>query len=116
MSEHVKEFTDDNFDAEVLKNDKPVLVDFWAPWCMPCKALAPTIEELATEYEGKVVIGKLNSDEHPKMASTWDVRGLPTVMVFQGGKVVESVFGLNSKAKYVSVIDGLLSSSVSDTP
>jgi thioredoxin 1 len=100
----VQHFTDDNFEDEVTKNDKPVLVDFWAVWCAPCRAIAPHIEELANQYSGQVKIGKLNVDEHPNTASSLGIRALPTLLLFKNGQVVEQVVGAVSKNKLDEMI------------
>jgi len=86
-------FTDDNFETEVLKSDKPVLVDFWAVWCGPCKMIAPFVEELANELEGKAKIGKLDVDNNQESAIKYGVRSIPTVLIFKGGKVVDTIIG-----------------------
>jgi thioredoxin 1 len=90
-------FTDQNFDAEVLKSDKPVLVDFWAPWCGPCQAMGPIIEELAKEFEGKAVVGKLNVDENSKTAQEYAIMSIPALKIFKGGKVVQEFVGMQAK-------------------
>ena len=90
-------FTDQNFDAEVLKSDKPVLVDFWAPWCGPCQAMGPIIEELAKEFEGKTVVGKLNVDENSKTAQEYAIMSIPALKIFKGGKVVQEFVGMQAK-------------------
>jgi thioredoxin 1 len=86
-------FTDDNFATEVLQSDKPVLVDFWAVWCGPCKMIAPFVEELASELEGKAKIGKLDVDNNQESAIKYGVRSIPTVLIFKGGKVVDTIIG-----------------------
>ncbi|MFH1198589.1 MAG: thioredoxin [Candidatus Omnitrophota bacterium] len=92
-------FTDDNFKKEVLGSDLPVLVDYWAPWCGPCKMIAPVIEELAKEYEGKVKIGKVNVDDSPKTATQYGIMSIPTLMFFKQGKVSDQITGaLNKQA------------------
>lgn len=101
-------FTDSNFDFEALKSDMPVVVDFWAPWCAPCRIVSPTIEELANEYAGKVKVGKLNVDDNPQIAGTYGVMSIPTVMLFKGGQPVKSVVGAQSKENYKRVIDEVL--------
>jgi len=90
--------TDTNFEAEVLKGNLPVVVDFWAEWCGPCKMIAPVLDELAGEFEGKVKVTKLNVDENPEVSSKFNVRSIPTLMFFKGGKVVDQVIGAKSKA------------------
>lgn len=97
--------TDASFDADVLKSDTPVVVDFWAEWCGPCKRLGPTIDQLASEYAGKVTIGKLNVDENPNTAIKFQIRGIPAVLLFKGGQIVESVVGLAPKEDFKKVID-----------
>jgi thioredoxin len=103
-SDKVHTFTDGNFDS-TIKGDKPVLVDFWAEWCGPCKRLAPTVDELAGDYDGKVLVGKLNVDENPDTAFKFSIRGIPTLLLFKGGQVVEQVVGLADKAALKKVID-----------
>lgn len=94
MSEALKEFTDQNFSDEVLSSELPVVVDFWAEWCGPCKMLTPILEEIAPEYEGKVVIGKLNIDSNPQIASKYNINSIPTMLFFKDGQVVEQHTGL----------------------
>ena len=96
MSSEIQ-LTDAVFDQEVVKSAIPVLVDFWAPWCGPCKMIAATIEELAREYEGKVKVCKLNTDENPDSASTYRISAIPTILLFKGGKLVQELVGLQSK-------------------
>lgn len=104
-NEQVQTFTDGNFDDTVLKSGAPVLVDFWAEWCGPCKRLSPTVDALAAEYAGKVTVGKLNVDENPNVSFKYQVRGIPTLLLFKGGQVVESVVGLAHKEDLKKVID-----------
>ena len=100
--------TDGNFDEIVLKNDKLVFVDFWAPWCGPCKALIPTLEELSIEYDGKVVFCKLNVDDSPNIAADYNIRSIPTILMFKNGDIVESVQGALPKEQFKKAIDGLI--------
>lgn len=90
-------FTDQNFEAEVIKNDKPTLVDFWAPWCGPCQMMGPIIEELAKDLEGKVKVGKLNVDENPVTAQNFTVMSIPTIIVFKDGEIAKKFVGVQSK-------------------
>ena len=103
-SAKVRVFTDDNFDQEVLKSDVPVIVDFTATWCGPCKALAPIIEQLATELDGKARVGKLDVDDAPATAGKYGIRGVPTVMVFKQGQRAAQHVGLTTKQKLVELI------------
>lgn len=106
-NENVTEFTDENFDAEVIKSDRPVLVDFWAEWCQPCRMLAPTIEKLATDYVGKVKVGKLDCDSSRRVASQYDIRAIPTVLLFKNGQVVNKFVGLKREQDFKAVLDGV---------
>jgi thioredoxin 1 len=90
---NVHEFQDVNFDAEVLRAELPVLVDFWAPWCAPCRMIAPAVEQLANEYEGKVKVGKVNIDDYPAIAQRYHIHSIPTLLVFKGGEPVNQVMG-----------------------
>jgi len=101
-------FTTSNFQEVVLNSDKPVLVDFWAEWCGPCKMIGPLIEELATEYDGKAVIGKLNVDENPDVAATYGIRSIPTLLVFKGGEIVDRIVGAVPKANIAQKINSQL--------
>jgi len=98
-SQNVQEFTDANFEAEVLKSDKPTLVDFWAVWCGPCRAIAPIVESLASQYEGKVKVGKVDVDHNQRVASQFGIRSIPTLLLFKGGKVVEQLVGAGPQTK-----------------
>ncbi len=106
-SQDVLEFTDGNFEADVVKSDLPVLVDFWAEWCQPCKMLTPTIEELAAEFKGKVKIGKVDTDSNPEVPVKYGVSAIPTIMLFQGGEVVKKFVGLTSKDQFQAVLNEL---------
>jgi thioredoxin 1 len=104
-NENVLEITDQNFEAEVLKSDKPVLVDFWAEWCPPCKALSPTIDKLAKDYAGKVKIGKVNTDFSRDVPMRYDIRNIPTVILFKGGQVVHKFVGLRAEKEFKELLD-----------
>ena len=95
---HPVDVTDDSFEADVLQADTPVLVDFWADWCAPCKMIAPVVEELAQEYEGRVKFAKLDVDSNPKTAMSYGVRGIPTLLIFKGGAPVNQVVGAVPKS------------------
>ena len=103
--------TDADFEEKVLNSKNPVLVDFWAEWCGPCKLLTPTIEELAKEYKGKVVIGKLNVDEHSDIAATYGIRSIPSLLFFKKGKVEKQIMGAVSKSEISTVLDNCISRS-----
>ena len=102
------QLTDDSFDAEVVQSASPVLVDFWAPWCGPCRMLSPVIEELSKEYTGKVKVAKINTDDHPNAASRFKISAIPTLLFFKGGKVVEQLVGVHSKAEIKKTLDSLV--------
>ena len=103
-----QDVSDNEWDAEVLSNDTPVLVDFWAPWCGPCKMVAPVVEELAEEYDGKVKFVKLNTDDNIETASKYGIRSIPTLMVFKGGEAVEQVVGFRPKSELKKSLDKAL--------
>lgn len=100
-----KKFTTANFEAEVLKSDKPVLVDFYADWCGPCKMMAPLVDQLAEEYDGKVVVGKLNIDDDEDVAAQYRVMTIPTLAVFKGGKLVDKLIGVNPKEAVKAMLE-----------
>lgn len=95
----MKVFTENNFEQEVLKEEKPVLIDLWAPWCGPCKALEPAVKAIEEQYKGKLIVGKLNVDENPLIASKYSVMSIPTLLLLKDGNVNEQIIGLVSKAK-----------------
>ena len=99
------ELTDSKFEAEVLKSDKPVLVDFWAEWCGPCKMIGPLVEELATEYEGKAVIGKVDVDTNPEISAKFGIRSIPTLLVFKNGEIVDKQVGAVPKTVLSEKLD-----------
>lgn len=99
-------FTTENFNAEVIESDKPVLVDFYADWCGPCKMMAPVIEEIAQEYEGKVKVGKLNVDDNPEISEQFDIMSIPTLIFFKGGQPANRSTGVIAKEKIVEIING----------
>jgi thioredoxin len=104
MSENVLQVTDDSFDSEILKSDMPALVDFWASWCGPCRAIAPVVEELAEQYAGKLKVAKLNVDESPKTPGQYGIRAIPTLIIFKGGKVADQITGAVSKSHLEAAI------------
>jgi thioredoxin 1 len=103
--QNVLEFTDANFDKEVLNSDTPVLVDFWAEWCAPCRMIAPTIDAIADEYAGRLKVGKVNVDFNNETAARFMIRGIPTLLLFRGGKVVDQRVGAVGKAELVRMIE-----------
>jgi len=108
MAGNVAEFTDANFQSEVLGSNQPVLVDFWAPWCGPCKMIAPTVEAVAGEYLGKARVGKLNTDDNPKIATEYNISAIPALLVFKGGKVVDRFVGVVNKDKLATALNAQL--------
>lgn len=102
------EITDENFEAEVINSDKPVLIDFWAVWCGPCKAIAPIVEELSIEYEGKLKVGKLNVDDNQQTSIKFGVRSIPTLLIFKNGKLADTIIGAVPKSNIVNKLKAVL--------
>ena len=102
------EITDSNFEETVLKSDKPVMVDFWAAWCGPCRMVGPIIDEISDEYEGKAVVGKVDIDSNQQYAAQFGVRNIPTVLVFKNGELVDRKVGVSSKNDYAQALDNLI--------
>ena len=108
MSENLKHFSTDDFEAEVLKSDIPVLVDFWAEWCGPCRAIGPIVDELANEYSGKAKIGKLNVDTDNQIAAQYGVRSIPALLIFKDGSVANQIVGAVPKEKITELLDSVI--------
>ncbi|SRR5579859_2640483 len=102
------DFTDQNFKTEVLESKEPVIVDFWAPWCGPCRIVSPVIDELATEYKGKVKVGKLNVDDNPQTQQTYGIMSIPSVLFFKNGEPVKTMIGAQGKENYKKEIEEVL--------
>jgi len=108
MAENLIEFTDDNFDTEVLKSHLPVLVDFWAEWCGPCKMITPIVEEIAGDYAGKVKVGKVNVDFNNQVAMQYGIRSIPSLLVFKGGAVANQIVGAVPKNDITQILDEVI--------
>ncbi len=108
MAGNVLEISDSDFESEVIKSSIPVLVDFWAPWCGPCKSIAPVLEEIANDFAGKLKVAKVNVDENPRTPTSYNVRGIPNLVFFKGGKVVEQIIGAVPKEQLLSAISKLV--------
>ena len=108
MAENLIEFTDDNFYTEVLKSNLPVLVDFWAEWCGPCKMIAPIVEEIAGDYAGKVKVGKVNVDFNNQVAMQYGIRGIPALLVFKGGSVANQIVGAVTKNNITQILEEVI--------
>lgn len=105
MNESIIELNAENFESEVLQSEQPVLVDFWAEWCAPCRMLAPTIDEIAKNYNGRVKVGKLNVDDFGAIAARYQIRGIPTILVFNAGEVHDQMVGAGSKETIIRMVD-----------
>ncbi len=107
-SDKVVHVTDATFEAEVLKSDKPVLIDFWAPWCAPCRAIAPIIDDLAAQYDGRLKVVKINVDDNPEAPARYGVRGIPNLVIVKGGQVKDQIVGAVPKGHLVRAVEGAI--------
>jgi len=108
MSDLIKQVSDASFDADVIQSSQPVLVDYWAPWCGPCKMIAPILEDVAGQYAGRITIAKLNVDDNPDTAAKYGIRGIPTLMLFKNGQAAATKVGALSKSQLTEFLDGAL--------
>ncbi|BBO83412.1 thioredoxin [Desulfosarcina ovata] len=116
MSESVIEIQESQFDQQVLNQSKPIIIDFWAPWCGPCKAMGPVFGELAAEYAAKMVFAKCNVDENQSIAAKYGIKAIPTLMIFQGGQVVNSITGMSSRSALETAINSAIAGEAPKTP
>jgi len=110
MGDYTLEFTKDNFESDVLGSGQPVLVDFWAEWCGPCRVLGPTVEEVAKDYSSTVKVGKLNVDQHPEIATRYGIRSIPTLLIFKDGRVQEQIVGAVPRQQITALLDKYINS------
>ena len=108
MGAEMIELSAENFDQQVVSSERPVLVDFWAEWCGPCKAIEPALKEVAADYEDRVVVGRLNVDEHPTIASRYGIRSIPSILLFQNGEVSDQIVGAVPKSSITNLLDNLI--------